>query len=67
MTELEFSDWLSSIANDLRQGKGTIALVHLNDTQCQIAACGSDVTEAMATLMATAAAMQQTNTDRVLN
>ena len=67
MTESEFSDWLSNIAKDLKHGRGTIALVHLNDTQCQIAACGDSVAEAMATLMATAAAMQQTNTDRVLN
>lgn len=67
MTESEFSDWLSGIAKDLKEGKGTIALVHLNENNCQIAACGSEVEEAMLTLMATAAAMQQTDTDRVLN
>lgn len=67
MTESEFATWLSDIANELKQGKGTIALVHLNESHCQIAACGDAVEEAMLTLMATAAAMQQTDIDRVLN
>ena len=66
MTESEFSDWLSNIAKDLKQGKGTIALVHLDDNHCQTAACGSDLTEAMAPLLATADAMQQSDTNRVL-